>query len=420
MVFGWGKNKEKSSSDGPKEISLSEIPKMSQTLLALRENNAISEVNSLREMTVPLIDDLIKIGKALESDNLNVDEIDKHLRIIVVRGKKQVIHTILKDAVQLPTVNTIDDAKSLNEILTQMLKKVGDVLGRQTRIIHIFAKKYAEKLKEILSQIQSNNSEISNVIINHNISKTDYESIISLQNDIVYHQNEIKNNKQKIAELKEFHARSEEKMSSLTYSINQIKSTKEYLEYLQTQQSLDVIISERNKIKDHINSQFTKISRPLGRYEYISSDKEQKSLIVQLLDDPIEIIAPKNKDMIIIVLENMRKQILSGSISVKDVDKSMYQITETIEMLDSFILQVTGFKEKAKHIHDKINQFDTKPIHNIENELEKASHDKLDCEQKMTTLESELEQNTKKIPELVSLLNTKLGQFTNTEYTILV
>ena len=42
-------------------------------------------------------------------------------------------------------------------------------------------------------------------------------------------------------------------------------------------------------------------------------------------------LLPQNKDSIIVILENVRKGITSGSISVKDIDKSLSQITETEE-----------------------------------------------------------------------------------------
>jgi len=87
------------------------------------------------------------IGNVLAKDNLNVDDIDKHLAIIVVRGKKQVIDVIKKDVVHLPEILSIDDVKKLNSSLNQILKKVGDVLGRQTRVIHIFAKKIRNSVK---------------------------------------------------------------------------------------------------------------------------------------------------------------------------------------------------------------------------------------------------------------------------------
>ena len=165
MVFGWGKKKqeEKPVVETPpsrKEISLGDIPGIVSDLQNLRKSQAISEIKHLRNSTQPLIDELSKIGNSLEKDTLSVEDIDKHLAIIVVRGKKQVIQVIKKDVVPLPHVTDIDDIYKIDHSLNQVLKKVGGVLGRQTRVIHIFAKKHAVKLKENLETMNSNHSEI--------------------------------------------------------------------------------------------------------------------------------------------------------------------------------------------------------------------------------------------------------------------
>jgi len=100
MVFGWGKKKQEEKSidviPHEKEVKLLDIPKIVTELNELRKSQTISEIKHLRNNTVPLIDDLMKIGNVLEKDNLQVDDIDKHLAIIVVRGKKQVISVIKK------------------------------------------------------------------------------------------------------------------------------------------------------------------------------------------------------------------------------------------------------------------------------------------------------------------------------------
>jgi len=94
--------------------------------------------------------------------------------------------------------------------------------------------------------------------------------------------------------------------------------------------TLDEYVNEKSKIKNQINTQFTKISRPLSRYEYASSlDKDQKSILSNLVSEPFDVLTSANKDSIITILENIRKGISSGSISVKDVEKTSSQITET-------------------------------------------------------------------------------------------
>ena len=125
MVFGWGKKKaEIIPDDVPqhKEIKLSEVQKITQDLLDLRKTQTLTEIKSLRHNTSPLIKELAGIAKTLEKDDLKVEDIDKHLRIIVVRGKKQVIDVIKKDSKDLPEISSLDDVLDMSNILNQKLK----------------------------------------------------------------------------------------------------------------------------------------------------------------------------------------------------------------------------------------------------------------------------------------------------------
>ncbi|MBI3254626.1 MAG: exonuclease SbcC, partial [Nitrosarchaeum sp.] len=117
MVFGWGKKKEEKISEeipSQKQIQLSDVSKIIHQILELRTTQILSDIKSIRNNTEPLITELIMIGNTLEKDNLQVDDIDKHLRIIVVRGKQQVIDMIKKDATPLPDIASYDDAENLS------------------------------------------------------------------------------------------------------------------------------------------------------------------------------------------------------------------------------------------------------------------------------------------------------------------
>jgi len=48
-------------------------------------------------------------------------------------------YVIKKEATNLPEISSFEDSMKMNNVLNHKLKKIGDVLGRQTRVIHIFA-----------------------------------------------------------------------------------------------------------------------------------------------------------------------------------------------------------------------------------------------------------------------------------------
>jgi hypothetical protein len=384
----------------------------------LRQSQTLSEIKSLRNNTEPLIRELVTIGNTLEKDDLQVDEIDKHLRIIVVRGKQQVIDMIKKDATSLPDITSYDDAENLDSILHQMLKKIGDVLGRQTRVIHIFAKKYAEKLKEILIQMNSNYAEIQKLLKNHDHTKTAHDEILRVLKEIDDLKINLTKREQKIAEIHSFIDLLNQKISFAEDHIKKIKSSDKYLKFLDLKQTLNTFDNKKNQIKNEIDSQFTKISRPLSRYEYVSSDKEQKNLLNMLIKDPFETLLLKNKDSIITILENIRKGISSGSISVKDFEKSSYQITETEEALDGFIHQVDEFMQQRKHIQDQISTLESEELSMFTKSLNVALSDKNNSESKIKTIEDEINADRLLLPKLISEIEGKLQKFSHIKYVI--
>ena len=422
MVFGWGKKKAEPIPETvplEKEINLSEVKKITVDLLNLRTTQTISEIKSLRNNISPLIKELVSIAKTLEKDDLKVDEIDKHLRTIVVRGKKQVIDVIKKDGGDLPEISSFDDTLNLDVILNQKLKKIGDVLGRQTRVIHIFAKKYAEKLKEILFEMNSSHGEIKKLIKNYQDTKFASDEITELLTKINNFENDSVLKNTQISETQNTMNSLESEIKIINNSIEKIKSNEKYQEFLKLKQNLSSFNDTKNQIKNEINSQFTKISRALSRYEYVSSlDKEQKSLLSKLINDPIQVLEPQNNDSIILIFENVRKGIVSGSISVKDVEKSSAYLTETEELLGEFIKKVTTFDETKKAMESKLLEFDNPELSNLEKNLEKISKQKEDHKSKISSYRKDIEENLTNTPKMISEIEKKLKRFSNTAYTI--
>ncbi len=425
MVFGWGKKKQEEipieNTPQNKEIVLSDVKNVVSELYELRTSQTISEIKHLRNNIEPMIIELLKIGHVLENDDLKVDDIDKHLAIIVVRGKKQVIDVIKKGVTNLPEISTIEDTAKLNSSLTLILKKVGDVLGRQTTIIHIFAKKYANQLKENLEIMIQNHSEIKNILKNFESTKIISIEISNVLKQIKNLQDSRIEKIQKIADSDNNVKSLEEKISSLSESIEKVKSSDDYKKYLELKNNLESFGSQKLKIKNNISTHFTKISRPLSRYEYASAlDKDQKNILNQMINEPFDALISKNKDSIILILENVRKGISSGSISVKDIDKTLSQITDTEETLDGLIKQVEAYYEKYQSIQNDTNSLKPDNLDSLQNELIKNTSFMEDSKLKSKTFQEEIKENDLKIPQLVSEIERKLRVFSNTKYTILI
>ena len=185
---------------------------------------------------------------------------------------------------------------------------MGDVLGRQSRVIHIFAKKYANRLKTILSDLNAARADIQSLNENYKIKEEEATVIIEKLEKIANSQSKLKQKKSRIEQLKDSITEKEKQAELLKTKTENLMDTDEYKQYLKIKEQINSLSSEKINIKNEIDDQFTKISRPLSKYVHVSSlDKPQKQILINLVANPFEVIAKEKTDDIITILQAVRK-----------------------------------------------------------------------------------------------------------------
>ena len=426
MVFGWGKKKpEQSEVDvipEEKQISLTEISDIIKDIRSIRTRTIIAEVKAFRNKINSDRKTILEIANQLERDTLNVDEMDVHLMRLVKRGKNEIISVIKRECkVVFPEVNSFENVQTFDRLASRMLKKIGDALGRHSQVIHIFAKKYAKKLKSDLKIMTDGNSHVIELIENYreledkikqlfeNIDKHDQaqKSIVTLER----HKVDAAKTLQDLNNAIEHDAQ----------DIKNIKDSSEYVEFLKTKEKINSMDSESIQIKNEIDLQFTKISRPLNKYVYVSSlDKLQKKILEDLIENPYHVLSNTNKQDVIRILESVRKSVQSGSVSVKDINKSISQIDETFSKLDGFIKQIFMYNQKKNNVENELTVFNNKQLESKESDLAKRHNFKLDAESKIKSSDEEFKFTTELIPKLVNNIESILNKISAVQYRIKV
>ena len=423
MVFGWGKKKPKQEpgiSLQKKQILLSDVPNVVNEIRSIRTKTIIVETKTFRNKINSSCKTILNIAIDLERDTLKVDDIDIHLKRLVERGKKEVISVIKRESiVKIPEINSYEDVKNFNAIAGRILKKIGDALGRQSNVIHIFAKKYATKLKGDLKVMTDGNDEVTTIITNHSELETKIEQILETMN-------KIEQSKKLIIDLGEQQKLTKKTIDDLITTIdrdengiNNIKNSSNYAEFLQINENLDSLSSEKNKIKNEIELQFTKISRPLNKYVYVSSlDKPLKKLLTNLIANPYDVLIDTNKQDVVQILESTRNGIQSGSVSVKDTQKSLSQIDETLSLLSGFIVKISNFNSSKNDIENKLLAFSNDELRQKESSLSMHHNDKSSLESKIESIEEELTSTAEFIPKSIRSVELILNQISAVQYII--
>ena len=100
------------------------------------------------------------------------------------------------------------------------------------------------------------------------------------------------------------------------------------------------------------------------------------------------------------------------------MEKTSLQITETEESLDGFIKLVSEYNEKYKQIQNDVTSLMPSDLLSLESDLAKTTLLNYESNLKSKTFQGELDEIDSKIPKLVSEIEDKLRQFSNTKYTI--
>ena len=424
MVFGWGKKKPQRHEDDTipeiKQITLTKVSGAVKEIRSLRLKTVLAEVKTFRNKINSNRKIILNIATELERDNLKMNELDPHLMGMVKRGKNEVISAIKKEtSVVLPEINSFEDVKTFNITATRILKKIGDALGRHSRVIHIFAKKYANKLKNDLKVITDENEEINVLVKNYSELENKIEQIFEnlekynqLQKSIITIREHQKQAKKTSKDL-------DNTTKNDIQDIKNLKNSNEYSEFLEVKEKINSLFPLRRKIKTEADLQFSKISRPLNKYVYVSAmDKPKKKLLLDLIENPYDVLTVTNKPDLVQILEATRNGVQSGSISVKDVTKSLSQINETLSRLDTFIEEILTFDKSKNDLESKLSVFNVEKLKQKEYTLSRHQNEKSALEAKIKTLENEITEIIESIPKHIKSTESMLNNISGVQYSI--
>ena len=427
MVFGWGKKKQvveekKNELVTPthKEASLQSIPNIIQDITNLRQKTLVAEVRSFQNRIELGRKTLLSIADELKKDNLNIDDMDPHLVILVNRGKKEVISSIQNEfRAQLIDINSFEKVINFQKNASRGIKKVGDMLGKHSRVIHIFAKKYAKKLKDDLKILTDDLAEINTLISNYDANQELLSDIKNSLNKHVEMKRDIEKYEKRKLQLENSIEYENQNQVNLMKEIEEAKSTSEYKKFQEIKGKIIMLSDEEKLIKKEIEEQFIKISRPLNKYVYISSlDKPLKIMTEQLASSPYDVLSEVNASNIKTILNSVNSGIESGAVSVKDIAKSKQAISDIQNLVPKLIEQKTIFVTKKTKLNNDLCVFDNDKLVKSINNLEKSKMNASDAESKISLNQDQINSTKNSIDDLISKLELNLKQASSISYKI--
>jgi len=292
-------------------------------------------------------------------------------------------------------------------------------LGINSRVMHVFARKYADKLKEDLAGMAENKKHLQALVDEYTNFEVTSKNILESIEEIKKSKKGIEGKNHRLIELQKEIEDHKNTINNLEQDMQNLKSTKEYQEFLNVKKDIESLMPEKNAIKNEIDLQFSKISRPLGKYSYISSlEKPLKIIMDRLVAEPSEVITSENKNAIIEILQATVKSVVAGNVSVKDSQKAAEQIEETVSRLDKFINLKHNLAKKMNEFESKFVIFNIRDLEEKGKKVTRIKDDIIQSESSLKTLEKEISEELKRPPQIAHDVETKINEISRTRITL--
>ena len=129
-------------------------------------------------------------------------------------------------------------------------------------------------------------------------------------------------------------------------------------------------------------------------------------------------LTDENKDEIIQILEAVIKNVKSESISVKNIEKSLNQLNQTISLVDEFIDKINKCGQSKIDAENRLSVFNYANLEKKELDLSKNKNNTSDTESELESFDLETDSITESMSESIKLIESTLNQISAVHYII--
>lgn len=374
-MFGWGRKKPEPVAE-TRVLSLDEVGPALDRVVEQEAKLLVDRTRGLRDSVGGHMSRMIEIAAQMEAAPLGED-VDARVAAVAKRGKNQVVEAIRKHAgAGVGQVSSVEEVRAFNKSSAHVLSHVGDVLGKQTRVIHMFSKKHAGLLKDTLAAYAEDSKAAADLLGRYESAEAARERAAEIAGQIRASQSGAAGARERAESLSSSAERLDAEAAGRDEAAERFKETDAYRERLRVLAEMDALEKKRKELERSVGSVVAPVSKAVSKYRYGSSlDKGQLAVAAAMLDSPLDAFVPGNKSDIDQILENTKKAVEKGHMSVKDPAKTIAGLDDATARLDSVIGAVAELAAEKSKLESELAAADVSQMENDERAAGRARSD---------------------------------------------
>jgi hypothetical protein len=331
-------------------LTISDALKLLRHIESENVKTLAQDLSPIRKSVGERLESIAKIADNLEHENIKLEEL--RFKSIVENSKRTVVASLKREAsADLPLPESMHDIKKFNYKLESIINRFGEVSSSHNRVMNIFMKKYAGKLKgefETLSSLLKDTKSAMTEFEAENAPIIKCIDILNLLSQklalIKTNKNRIENIDKEIEILKGKLDQSKDKLSSLENSIH-------FKESCHNIEEIDIVRKEEQELHRHMLDLYSHVSRAFTRYSY-GMTKDTISRLKVLTDEPWKIFDDEDISLYTSLLTEVQKAIDSSNIRLKDSQKILYYLDLILRSLPKYQNETKAIKLRLKLLQE--------------------------------------------------------------------
>jgi chromosome segregation ATPase len=368
--------------------ALAELAKIESENVRVLSN----ELSPVNEDVTRTLRSIQKVADELKKDKIKLDE---HKFKSVVENSKATVVTSLEREVSsdLPLPHSAYDAKRFKERLESILNRFSEVSGSHSKVLNVFMKKYAGKLKDEFEQLSSLLEDTKSFITDFEQEARVIGECNNILNTISQKTSSLKSDKKEVENTRSAVEKLEYDLRELDNTLKNIEDTAEFRDSVHTLSEIDKVKEEEEEFNKQLLDLFGHLSRAITKYSYGMSKETYRRLHVlsempwKIFED-VEGLSPYIK-----LLSEIRRSVQLYDITLKDSDK-------VIQYCDHILKSLPKFQEIAKERKLRLESLNKKKA----NSLVATSRE---IREKINNYNEAIQNNNRVLEQLTKEINEK-------------
>jgi chromosome segregation ATPase len=402
----------------PGTISIQQAQELLRSIESEKVQRLASKLLPITESAYKSLITIAQLAEGLDHEKIKLEDLEQRHKSVIENSRKTIVASLRREAsteFQLP--KTMNDAKKFKEKFETMMNRIGEVTGSHSKMLNIFMKKYASKLRsefealsKLLSDVKTAVSALEKdrapIVRCGNILNTASQKAISIKS--------IESSVQSIeSETKTIQS----ELASLRAKLELLKGTSEFDQAMSIVQKAENAKKQEEQLRAQLTDLFSHVSRAFTKYSYNIS-KETQSRLYVLYQEPWKMLYEDDISPYSLLLTEIYKSISSDQIQLKDSDKVLNYIDTILNQLPELQSKVRSLKkevsallhEDSKLIYYKAKELDEK-IRMHEEELSRRR-------QMMDQQKRQIAEKTQEIEALLKEASDILLGLTGQKYSL--